>query len=91
MYGLYRLRRNRLLAGVLAGLADRFSWDIWLVRGIFLAITLLTRIGWLAVVLYVAAAFLLPIKEEVDADRYGTGPRKRKDAEPIHKNDNWFN
>lgn len=90
MFGLYRLRRKSLLAGVLSGLADKFNWDIWLVRGIFMAITLLTKVGWILVVLYIMAALLLPIKEEVDADLYGTGPRKRKDAEPVNKSDNWF-
>ena len=51
MYGFYRLRRNKLLTGVLAGLADKFQWDIWLVRGIFLAITIFTKVGLLAVAL----------------------------------------
>lgn len=83
MYGFYRLRRNRLLTGVLAGLADKFKWDIWIVRGIFFAICILTKIGWLAIGLYVLASIFLPLKEEIDAERYGTGPRKRKDAEKI--------
>lgn len=83
MYGFYRLRRNRLLTGVLSGLADKYKWDIWLVRAIFLAISLLTKIGWLAIGLYIVASIYLPIKEEIDAERYGTGPRKRKDAEKI--------
>jgi phage shock protein PspC (stress-responsive transcriptional regulator) len=81
MYGFYKLRRNRLLTGTLAGLADKFRWDVWLVRAIFLAIVLLTKIAWLAMILYGMASIYLPIKEEVDAERYGTGPRKRKDAE----------
>ncbi|MHC5879297.1 PspC domain-containing protein, partial [Streptococcus pyogenes] len=52
MYGFYKLRRNRLLTGTLAGLADKFKWDVWLVRAIFLAIVLLTKIAWLAMILY---------------------------------------
>ena len=83
MYGFYKVRRNRLVTGVLSGLADKFKWDIWLVRGIFLAISLLTKLSWLAIGLYVVASIFLPVKEEVDAERYGTGPRKRKDAEKI--------
>ena len=83
MYGFYRVRRNRLVTGVLSGLADKFKWDIWLVRGIFLAISLFTRLSWLALVLYIVASIFLPVKEEVEAERYGTGPRKRKDAEKI--------
>ncbi len=83
MYGFYRVKKNRLLTGVLSGLADKCKWDVWLVRGIFLAISLFTRLSWLALGLYVVASIFLPVKEEVEAERYGTGPRKRKDAEKI--------
>lgn len=85
MYGFYKTKKNRWLTGVLAGLADRFGWDIWLVRGVFVACVLLTKF---AVVLYILGAVLLPYKEDIDAERYGTGPRKRKDAEKINKE--WF-
>lgn len=87
MYEFYRLRRNRLLTGVLAGLADKFKWDIWLVRGVFLAILFFTRARMIPVGLYIAASIFLPIKEEMDAERYGSGPRKRKDAEKIDGGD----
>ncbi|MGT2753400.1 PspC domain-containing protein [Streptococcus ovis] len=88
MYGFYRTKRNRLLTGVLAGVADRFDWDTRIVRGIFLAIVILTKVGLLAIALYVLAAVFLPYKEDVDAERYGTGPRKRKEAEKVEKE--WF-
>lgn len=88
MYGFYRTKRNRLLTGVLSGIADRFDWDVRIVRGIFLAIAILTRFGLLAIALYVFVAVFLPYKEDVEAERYGTGPRKRKDAEKIEKE--WF-
>ena len=71
------------MTGVLSGLADKCKWDVWLVRGIFLAISLFTRLSWLAIGLYVVASIFLPVKEEVEAERYGTGPRKRKDAEKL--------
>lgn len=83
MYGFYRVKKNRLLTGVLAGLADKFQWDIWLVRGIFLTISIFTKAGLLAVAFYIVGSIFLPIKEDMDAERYGTGPRKRKDAEKI--------
>ena len=83
MYGFYRVKKNRLLTGVLAGLADKFQWDIWLVRGIFLTISIFTKAGLLAVAFHIVGSIFLPIKEDMDAERYGTGPRKRKDAEKI--------
>ncbi|WNF87233.1 hypothetical protein RJW51_03770 [Streptococcus parasuis] len=40
------------------------------------------------VALYAVAVYFLPYKEDKDAEKYGTGPRKIKDAEKIHKS--WF-
>ncbi|HEL1678644.1 TPA: hypothetical protein U1405_001875, partial [Streptococcus suis] len=42
----------------------------------------------LLIALYIAAAYFLPYKEDRDAERYGTGPRKIKEAEKINKS--WF-
>lgn len=86
MYGFYRVRRNRALTGVLAGLADKFNIEVWLVRAIFMGVALFTRLGWIVVLLYVLASVYLPIKENMDAERFGTGPRKRKEAEKIDGN-----
>ena len=33
---LYKTRRNRLLAGVLAGLADKFKFDLSLIRFLYI-------------------------------------------------------
>ena len=51
--------------------------------GDFLAITIFTKAGLLAVALYIVGSVFLPMKEDMDAERYGTGPRKRKEAEKI--------
>lgn len=48
-----------------------------------MAITIFTKAGLLAVALYIVGSVFLPMKEDMDAERYGTGPRKRKDAEKI--------
>ena len=32
----------------------------------------------------------MPTKEEIEAEMYGTGPRKRKEAQAIEDNDGWF-
>ncbi|HEM5549652.1 TPA: hypothetical protein U1706_001906, partial [Streptococcus suis] len=42
----------------------------------------------LLIALYIAAAYFLPYKEDRDAERYGTGLRKIKEAEKINKS--WF-
>lgn len=85
LFGFYKQRNNKLVSGVLAGLASRFHWELSLTRIIFVVICLFGRIGLLAIASYILAAVLLPFKEDVYAERYGTGPRKIKDAEKIHK------
>ena len=37
---LYKTRRNRLLAGVLAGLADKFKFDLSLIRFLYILFTI---------------------------------------------------
>ena len=78
---LYKTRRNRLLAGVLAGLADKFKFDLSLIRFLYILFTISS--SGFGVVIYISLAVLLPTKEDIEAEMYGTGPRKRKDAEPI--------
>jgi phage shock protein C len=38
--GLYRSRRHRIIAGVAAGMAERFGIPIWVMRLIWLALLL---------------------------------------------------
>lgn len=84
-FGFYKQRNKKLISGVLAGLADRFRWDLSITRIIFVILCLFGRLGLLAVAAYILAAILLPFKEDVYAERYGTGPRKVKEAEKIHR------
>ncbi|HFI0143120.1 TPA: PspC domain-containing protein [Streptococcus suis] len=85
---LYKLRQGKILSGVLAGLAHKLGWEAWVMRVLFLAALFLGKTSLLTLALYVAGAYFLPYKEDQDAERYGTGPRKIKDAEKIHKS--WF-
>lgn len=55
---LYRARRGRLLCGVCAGAAAYVGWDVWLIRGLFLA---MLCIGGLGVPVYLGAALLVPL------------------------------
>ena len=33
---------------------------------------------------------IMPTKEEIEAEMYGTGPRKRKEAQAIDDSEGWF-
>ena len=83
----YKMRRNRMVSGVLAGLSDKWKLDVTLVRFLF-AIFTISNFG-IGVIIYIILASILPTKEEIDAEMYGTGPRKIKEAQPIN-DDGWF-
>ena len=84
----YKTKRNQLLTGVLAGLADRFKFDLSLIRFLYILFTI-AAFG-LGILIYIALSVLLPYKEDLEAEMYGTGPRKRKDAEPIDEKSDLF-
>lgn len=77
----YKKRQGKLVSGVLAGLADKFHWDLSLMR-ILTAIFMYFSKGFI-IFLYLVLSLFLPYKEDIDRDKYGTGPRRRKDAEVI--------
>ncbi|HER7020192.1 TPA: PspC domain-containing protein [Streptococcus pyogenes] len=84
----YKQRKNRLVAGVIAGLADKYGWDLALAR--VLAVLLIYGTGF-GVLLYILLAIFLPYKEDLLEERYGRGPRRRKDADVLNEEeDGWF-
>ena len=84
----YKLRRNRAVSGVLAGLSDKFGLDVGLVRFLFVLFTI-SNLG-LGIIIYIILLSVMPYKEDVEEEMYGTGPRKRKEAEAIKEEDGWF-
>ncbi|HES0677668.1 TPA: PspC domain-containing protein [Streptococcus pyogenes] len=84
----YKQRKNRLVAGVIAGLADKYGWDLAL--ACVLAALLIYGTGF-GVLLYILLAIFLPYKEDLLEERYGRGPRRRKDADVLNEEeDGWF-
>ena len=79
MSQFYRLRKGRLAFGVVAGLSDKFGWDVSVARLIFLLFMLFSQFG---IVLYVVLGLLLPYKEDEKKPFEPNGGR-RKDAEVI--------
>lgn len=79
----YRLRRGKIVAGVVAGLADKFGWDLTWARILAALFIYFTGFGWL---IYIILALTLPYKREKD-ETYWRGPRRRKEAKPV--DDDW--
>ena len=84
----YKMKRNSMVSGVLAGLSDKWNFDVTLVRFLF-AIFTVANFG-VGVIIYIILASILPTKEDIEAEMYGTGPRKIKEAQPINDDDGWF-
>lgn len=82
---LYKLRKGRLLSGLLAGLAHKLGVKPSLLRLFFLIAVLFSHVGKVLILLYLIGALTLPYKEDRDRERYGTGPRKIKNAEKIRR------
>ncbi|HEL0622475.1 TPA: PspC domain-containing protein [Streptococcus equi subsp. zooepidemicus] len=84
----YKQRKNKLVAGVISGLADKYGWDLPLARVLAALLIYFTRFG---VVIYILLAIFLPYKEDLIEERYGRGPRRRKDADVLNDEDEgWF-
>jgi phage shock protein PspC (stress-responsive transcriptional regulator) len=62
--GLYRLAERKMVSGVLAGIAEKYSWDVSVVRLAAVFLTIFTGI-WPGVVTYIAGAVIIPDKRQV--------------------------
>ncbi|MGT2935789.1 PspC domain-containing protein [Streptococcus castoreus] len=84
----YKQRKNKLISGVVAGIADKYGWDLPLARVLTALLIFFTRFG---LILYILLAIFLPYKEDLIDDYYGRGPRRRKEADVLNdKEDGWF-
>ena len=59
---LVRSRKNRMVAGICAGAADYFGWDVTLVRVIVAVVSVIT--GGMGVLAYLAAWAIIPEEGE---------------------------
>jgi phage shock protein C len=75
-HGLYRNPSRGWIAGVAAGLGERFGVNPTVIRLVFVLFALTTHI--LAVVVYVVLAFMLPAKPLV-IDAYPSSRRWRRE------------
>ena len=82
----YKIRKNRLVAAVLAGLADKFGWNLTLARVLAIILMVSTQFG---IFLYLVLALILPYKEDIYPEIKLKDGRKRKNAEPVEDEWKW--
>lgn len=94
----YKQRKNRLVSGVIAGLSDKFGWDLTIARVLAAIFMYFSGLG---ILLYIILAICLPYKEDLYRHasqkrtyRPSGEKRQRKDAEVIDddakENVKWF-
>ena len=62
----YKLKKNRLISGVLSGLSDKFDFDLSLVRFLFIIFTVV-NFG-LGILIYILLAMVMPYKEDLEEE-----------------------
>ncbi|KXT75634.1 PspC domain-containing protein [Streptococcus sp. DD12] len=75
----YRLRKGRWFFGVVAGLADKFGWDVSIARLIIALFIIFSHYG---IIIYLVLGLCLPYKED-EKPKYTSNGGRRKDAEVI--------
>ncbi|CAM3859379.1 envelope stress response membrane protein PspC [Rheinheimera salexigens] len=80
---LLRDDTNAKIAGVCAGIADYFGWEVWLVRIITVS-GLFLGIGGFVFVLYIAAWLVLGKKSQVQAELKTTGSQAKTAVKDKH-------
>ncbi|HFI0235319.1 TPA: PspC domain-containing protein [Streptococcus suis] len=84
MLKLFRKRTGQVWRGVLAGLADKFSWNVSVLRwALVLLVAFSGRLGMGLLLTYLILGFVLPYREDWEAEQFGLGPRKIKEAESL--------
>ena len=61
--GLYRANRQHMIAGVMGGIAERFGWNVNLLRIIFVLISMVSS-AFLGILVYLILWLVIPKKTE---------------------------
>lgn len=62
MKKIYRLKEGKKIAGICAGIADMYNFDVTIVRIVVIFVTVLTQI-FPGVIAYLAGWYLIPERE----------------------------
>ena len=87
--GLYRSNRSNMIAGVMGGIAERFGWNVNLLRIIFITISLLSA-AFPGILVYLVLWLVMPKqKDQVTYTtqgqaRYSNNMRTVNEEQPRH-------
>lgn len=84
----YKLKQNKMISGVLAGIADKFGWNLQYLRLLFFVFSVFNPV--IGPLVYYLMSHSLSNKDELTRERFGQAPRRIKEAEKIKEKTNWF-
>lgn len=61
--GLYRSSHNKMIAGVMGGVAERFGWNANLLRILFVGISILSA-AFPGILIYLILWFIIPVQSQ---------------------------
>jgi phage shock protein PspC (stress-responsive transcriptional regulator) len=64
--GLYRSNRHNMIAGVMGGIAERFGWNVTLLRIIFIVVSCMSA-AFPGILVYLILWLVMP-KQEIQLD-----------------------
>lgn len=62
--GLFRSNQQRIIAGVMGGIAERFGWNVNLLRIIFVVVSLVSH-GFPGILVYLILWMVMPKKQSI--------------------------
>jgi phage shock protein C len=68
MKQIYRIEKEKKIAGICAGLSHMFTIDVTIVRLLVIFATILTAV-WPGIITYLAGWYLIPVKDHEEAER----------------------
>ena len=71
--GLYRSNRHNMIAGVMGGIAERFGWNVTLLRIIFVIVSCMS-VAFPGIIVYLVLWLLIP-KQELRLDQANSNQR----------------
>ena len=67
--GLYRSNRSNMIAGVMGGIAERFGWNVTLLRVIFVLISIMSA-AFPGILVYLVLWLVIPKKQPEHIEGY---------------------
>ena len=72
--GLYRSNRHSMIAGVMGGIAERFGWNVTLLRIIFVVISVMS-VAFPGILVYLVLWLVIPKKQPEHIEGYSSSVR----------------